>query len=114
MLQSLERDLGEALVDRRGAASAEERGVLLSFAQEHFAMQSASSLSRCRATYALREQVRLRLQFLQSPAIRGGHCDAKAALPVQDAGLSDAEVVCRRQADEHMCFVTLGGWRECV
>jgi hypothetical protein len=114
VLQSLERDLGEALVDRRGVASAEERGVLLSFAQEHFAMQSASSLSRCRATYASREQIQLRLKFLQSSAACGALGDTKAMVPVQAPGLSEEEAACRRVADEHVCFVTLGGWRECV
>jgi len=56
----------------------------------------------------------MRLKFLQSSSASGGAGDAKAAAVLQEEGLSADEVVCRKVAEEHMCFVTLSGWRECV
>ncbi|CAK9039800.1 Ca-activated chloride channel homolog [Durusdinium trenchii] len=76
MLQALERDLGEALASQD--RSSERKGVLLSFAAEHFGMHSASSLTRLRTTYASQQQIQTRLRFLQST--KPGAVDAKAGL----------------------------------
>jgi len=111
MMQALERDLGEAL-GRRASASKEERGVLLSFALEHLTMHSASSLTRCRAAYSCRSQVRMRLKFLQCSA--KGDADMREKVPLEEADLTEEEMSCRMKADEHGCFVTLGGWRDSI
>jgi len=117
MLQALERDLGEALTDRHGSnyghsgSSREERGVLLSFAQEHFSMHSSSSLTRNRAAYASREQICMRLKFLQSG---GGvsHMEAKSKLALEGHGLTKEELICRQATEDINCFVNLTNWRE--
>mmetsp|Transcript_3361 Transcript_3361/g.5806 ORF Transcript_3361/g.5806 Transcript_3361/m.5806 type:complete len:1580 (+) Transcript_3361:83-4822(+) len=116
MLQSLERDLGEALGDvrNRGSHDRERQGVLLSFAQEHLAMRSASSLTRCRTTYASRKQIQLRLRFLVSAAMAKTTTTPKAELALLQDGLSETELECRRALEDQHCFVSLGGWRECV
>jgi hypothetical protein len=111
MLQSLERDLGEALADR--SSSRERKGVLLSFAHEHFHMHSASSLTRCRTAYASRQQIELRLRFLQSSAA-AHDSDAKTKCSISDGDPSEDERQCRQALDDQVCFVTLGGWRDCV
>eukprot|EP00930_Biecheleria_cincta_P042635 TRINITY_DN29330_c0_g1_i1.p1 TRINITY_DN29330_c0_g1~~TRINITY_DN29330_c0_g1_i1.p1 ORF type:complete len:1490 (+),score=285.08 TRINITY_DN29330_c0_g1_i1:210-4472(+) len=110
MLQALERDLGEALTSR--AANQERKGVLLSFAAEHFAMHSTSSLSRVRTAYASKEQIQTRLRFLQSFAQDKGA--AKLSCILEQNGLPQAEVVCRKELEKQVCFVMLSGWRECV
>jgi len=113
MLQSLERDLGEALAHRQqGAMGAEERALLLKFAQEHFKMHSASSLTHIRAAYASQEQIRMRLRFLQSLSEAGG--EEKLELPLEEPDLPAEELECRKRAEEHACFVTLSTWREGV
>lgn len=116
MLQSLERDLGEALGDVRkhGNRDRERQGVLLSFAQEHLAMRSASSLTRCRTTYASHKQIQLRLRFLVSAAMAKTSTSSKAELVLLQDGLCETELECRRALEEQHCFVSLGGWRECV
>jgi len=107
MLQALERDLGEALSSRNH--DSERRGVLLSFASEHFAMRSASSLTRVRTAYSTRTQIETRLRFLQGAAVT-----AKADAGVEEAGLSAEEVDCRHELESQVCYVTLANWRESV
>lgn len=115
MLQTLERDLGEALTGRDQGS--ERRGVLLSFAAEHFAMRSASSLTRVRTAYATRQQIIMRLRFLQSSAggeASNGSTVGKLECKVDEAGIIDEEKLCRQALEEHSCYVTLASWRECV
>merc|ERR1719502_1457456 len=104
MLQALERDLGEALTNRDHGA--ERSGVLLSFAAEHFAMRSASSLTRVRTAYATRQQIQMRLRFLQSSAGEGGIA-AKEESQVSETGITEEEQKCRQSLEEHACYVTL-------
>jgi len=117
MLQALERDLGEALAHSK--ASPERTGLLLSFAQEHLAMRSASSLTRCRTAYTSHRQIELRLRFLQSSA--GPDCGRAKLLSVTaQPGLTEEEVQCRQAFEtdtlvlEEDGFVVPGGWRDCV
>jgi hypothetical protein len=115
MLQALERDLGEALSSgsRQAGSSAERKGVLLSFAAEHFSMRSASSLSRCRTAYATKQQVEMRLRFLQTSMASGSNVKETCQIEDQE-GLTEDELLCRQSAEEQSCFVTLGNWRENV
>lgn len=110
MLQALERDLGDAIAEP--GSNAQRKGVLLSFAAEHFGMRSASSLTRVRTAYASRQQIQTRLRFLQSAC--GAEATAKASCPVQEDGLTDDEVECRKEVDEQVCYAMLSNWRECV
>lgn len=111
MLQALERDLGEALTSRQHGS--EQQGVLLSFAAEHFAMHSASTLTRVRTAYATREQIQMRLRFLQSSAGVDG-TQAKENCKIDEEGLTQEETMCRKSMEENICYVTLSPWRECV
>jgi len=110
MLQTLERDLGEAVASRDHGA--EFRGVLLSFSAEHFAMRSASSLTRVRTSYATRHQIQTRLRFLQCSV--AGSANEKAICEVAEADVSVEEQTCRRALETQSCYVTLSSWRECV
>lgn len=110
MLQALERDLGDAIAEP--GSNSQRKGVLLSFAAEHFGMRSASSLTRVRTAYASRQQIQTRLRFLQSAC--GAEATAKASCPVQEDGLNDDEVECRKAVDEQVCYAMLSNWRECV
>lgn len=113
MLQALERDLGEALASQD--RSSERKGVLLSFAAEHFGMHSASSLTRLRTTYASQQQIQTRLRFLQST--KPGAVDAKAACVLDETlepALTEAEKKGREDMEEQVCYAMLSNWRDCV
>mmetsp|Transcript_52339 Transcript_52339/g.124957 ORF Transcript_52339/g.124957 Transcript_52339/m.124957 type:complete len:1507 (-) Transcript_52339:58-4578(-) len=113
MLQTLERDLGEAMATPFTPYHSKERqGVLLSFAAEHFSMRSASSLTRLRTAYASKAQIRTRLRFLLASADAGNA--AKEAVVVEEEGLTEEEMTCRQIVDAEECFATLSTWRECV
>merc|ERR1712137_170234 len=125
-LQTLERDLGEALTVKSSERIEDNRlrGVFRAFAHEHFTMHSASSVTACRTTYTSKQQVESRFRFVRgvvNDATKSSKRDAvvnvlEACFHENGLGsmLSEDELNCRRDADDLACFYSLDDWRECI